>query len=132
MNYTLVASCDVTFAFNKSSLGKTDEAMIDDLIQKVQSTPRAVFELVGFTDRTGTAEYNLALSRRRAESVERYLVQHGVAPRGIHIVGLGKEQVSSELAVTTGLKASDSGRLARRVVVRLYAPGANIESASLR
>ena len=68
MHYSLLASAEVTFGFNKSNLGKTDEAALDALVQQVQSTPRVVFELVGFTDPAGTAEYNLGLSRRRADS----------------------------------------------------------------
>jgi outer membrane protein OmpA-like peptidoglycan-associated protein len=59
MNYSLVASGNVTFGFNKSNLGRTDEAALDALVQQVQSTPRVEFELLGFTDPVGTPEYNL-------------------------------------------------------------------------
>ncbi len=137
MNYSRVTSADVTFDFNKSSLGKVDEAALDALVQQVQSTPRVVFELVGFTDRVGTAEYNLALSRRRAESVARYLVRHGIPLRGIHIVGLGKEPVPAGLfadlqAVDPTATQADAMRLARRVLIRIYAPNASAQISSLR
>src|SRR5580658_851405 len=59
MNYSLVARGDVTFGFNKSNLGKSDEAALDALVRQTQSTPRAAFELLGFTDPAGTVEYNL-------------------------------------------------------------------------
>ena len=137
MSYSRVASADVTFDFNKSSLGKVDEAALDALVQQVQSTPRVVFELVGFTDRVGTAEYNFALSRRRAESVARYLVRHGIPLRGIHIVGLGKEPVPAGLfaelqAVDPTATQADAMRLARRVLIRIYAPNAGAQISSLR
>jgi len=139
MTYSLVAKADVTFGFNKSHLGKADEAALDALIQQVQSTPRVVFELIGFTDRVGGTDYNLALSRRRAESVERYLVRHGIPLRGVHIIGLGKESVPAELLadfqpVDPNATTADARRLARRVLIRMYAPNASVpaQSASLQ
>ena len=139
MTYSLVAKGDVIFGFNQSNLGKTDEAALDVLVQQVQSNPRAVFELIGFTDRIGTTEYNLALSRRRAESVERYLVRQGIPLKGIHTVGLGKEPVPQGLladlqAVDPNATTADARRLARRVLIRIYAPNASVppvQSASL-
>jgi len=105
ITYSLVATADVTFSFNKSNLGRTDEVALDALVQQVQSTPRVEFELIGFTDRVGPTAYNLALSRRRAESVERYLVRQGVPLRGVHIIGLGKEAVPA--GFLADLKAVD-------------------------
>jgi len=140
MTYSLVAKADVTFDFNKSNLGKTDEAALDSVVQQVHASNRAVVELIGFTDRVGTTEYNLALSRRRAESVERYLVHQGIALRSIHIIGLGKEPVPVGLladvqAVDPNATDENSRRLARRVLIRIYAPNASVpspESASLQ
>jgi len=137
MNYSLVATADVTFDFNKSKLGRADEAALDALVQQVQSTPRVVFELVGFTDPVGTTEYNLALSRRRAESVARYLVRHSIPLRGIHIIGLGKEPIPAGFfadvqAVAPGATEGDAMRLARRVVIRIYAPNAGAQISLLQ
>jgi outer membrane protein OmpA-like peptidoglycan-associated protein len=137
MNYSLVANGDVTFRFNRSDLGKTDQAALDVLISQVQSRPRAVFELLGFTDKVGTAAYNLALSRRRAESVARYLVRAGIPLRGIHIIGLGEEPVPPNLladvqAVDPSATKADSQRLARRVVVRIYTANASLQTSAAR
>ena len=46
-------------------------------------------ELEGYTDSTGSLDYNLALSQRRVEAVRRFLVQQGVDLRRIHAAGLG-------------------------------------------
>ena len=137
MNYSLVVTADVTFGFNKSNLGKTDEAALDALVQQAQSTPRVVFELVGFTDRVGSREYNLTLSRRRAETVARYLVRNGIPLRGIYIVGLGKEPVPAGFladvqAVDSNVTKAEATRLARRVRIRIYKPNASTEVSSLR
>ena len=137
MTYSLVAKGDVTFGFDKSKLGKTDQTALDALIQQVQSMPRPVFELVGFTDPIGTVDYNLALSRRRADAVARYLVQHGIGLQGIRVIGLGKEGVPQGLladvqAVDPNVTTAEARRLARRVVIRIYAANASVESASLK
>jgi outer membrane protein OmpA-like peptidoglycan-associated protein len=97
-----------------------------------------VFELLGFTDPVGSRSYNLTLSRRRAESVARYLVHQGISLRGIHIIGLGKEPVPPNLladlqAVDPNATAADSHRLARRVLIRIYTADASLQnSASLQ
>ena len=129
--YSRVATADVTFSFNKSNLGRIDEAALDALVQQVHATPRVEFELIGFTDRVGSTAYNLALSRRRAESVERYLVRQGIPLRGVHIIGLGKERVPAGFladlkAADPNVTAEDAQRLARRVLIRIYAPDTSV------
>lgn len=135
MSYSLVAKGDVTFGFNKSNIGKTDQAALDLLVQQVQARPRVVFELLGFTDSVGSPSYNLALSRRRAESVARYLVHQGIPLRGIHIIGLGKEPVPPSLladlqAVDPNATSGDSQRLARRVLIRIYTADASLQTGA--
>jgi outer membrane protein OmpA-like peptidoglycan-associated protein len=137
MTYSLVAKGDVTFAFDKSNLGKVDQAGLDTLIAQSQSMPRVQVELIGFTDRVGSADYNFALSRRRSESVARYLVRHGVPLQGIHIIGLGEEPVPPGLladaqAVDPNATDANSRRLARRVLIRIYSANAGVQSASLQ
>lgn len=125
LNYQLVEKGDVTFGFNKSNLTPATKAALDSIIQKAQTLPRSVVELVGFTDRIGSPSYNLALSRRRAEAVQRYLVRKQVPLRSIHIVGLGEEAPPADLAAEAGPNASkrELDRLARRVQIRVYGAG---------
>jgi len=42
----------------------------------LEANPETYVVLTGFTDNTGSPEYNLGLARRRAESVEKYLVDN--------------------------------------------------------
>jgi len=134
MTYSLVAKGEVTFGFNRSNLDKADQGALDALVQQARSAPRPEFELLGFTDPVGSSAYNLELSRRRAESVARYLVHQGIAVRGVHLVGLGKEAVPSDLQAdvpTVDPKARDarSRKLARRVLIRIYATNGNTPGA---
>ena len=130
LNTSLVAKGEVTFRFNRSNLDKADQGALDSLVGQTRSAPRAEFELLGFADPAGSAAYNLELSRRRAESVARYLVRRGMTVRGVHLLGFGKEPVPSDLladvpAVDPHARDAKSRRLARRVLIRVYAPNGN-------
>ncbi len=101
--FKLVSSEDVLFGFGKATLTDDGKAKLDSLLQATQSAPRYVLEVEGFTDRTGSKEYNLVLSRRRADAVVRYMVDHGIPLRNIHMIGLG------EMTKTGTMAAGGSG-----------------------
>jgi outer membrane protein OmpA-like peptidoglycan-associated protein len=135
LNYSLVETGNVMFGFNKSDLNTDARAALDLIIQKANGTKRPLVEVIGYTDRAGSKSYNLALSRRRAESVARYLVKQNVALKSISLIGLGEEKAPEVLAAEA--KAVDPQAtkrqlqgLARRVQIRLYAPGTESSAAS--
>jgi outer membrane protein OmpA-like peptidoglycan-associated protein len=49
------------------------------------------FEIAGYTDASGSADRNLALSRARAAAVETLLIQDGVDPSRLTVSGYGAE-----------------------------------------
>ena len=54
------------------------------------------FTLGGHTDAKGTPEYNLDLSKRRAEAVQRYLIERfNIEPETLLAVGFGFEQLKN-------------------------------------
>lgn len=90
---------------NLSQLAITLEDMEDD----------AVLMIVGHTDATGDDEYNLALSRRRAEAAEGFLLGGGMSSNQIRTVGLGE----TEPVATNETEAGQAQN--RRVEVAIYA-----------
>jgi len=134
-NYTVVESGNVTFRFNKWELTPEAKAALDLMIQKAAATPRPLIEVLGYTDDIGPSSYNLTLSRRRAEAVARDLVQNNVPLKSISLLGLGKEQTPQLLAAEVETFNPSASKqelrgLARRVRIRLYAPGGNATSSS--
>jgi outer membrane protein OmpA-like peptidoglycan-associated protein len=125
MTYSVVAEGDVEFAFGKSNLTPAGRDRLDTLLQQVSSKQRVEFELVGFTDPIGPASYNLVLSRKRGDSVARYLVTRGVSLRGVHIIGFGEEKGEK-------VSTKEARQRARRVAIKIYAPDATVQSASLQ
>jgi len=137
MNFKLVESADVTFGFDKYSLTPEARAALDQVASKVQALPRAVVELAGFTDPIGSPSYNLGLSRRRAEAVQRYLVNQKVPLRNIHIVGLGEEAPPPGLEkdltrISPNPSKAELHRLARRVRISIFGAGDITEGAASR
>jgi len=122
LNYKLIETGNVAFGFNKSSLTPEARASLDQLAAKMHSLPRVVVEVVGFTDAVGSPDYNVSLSRKRADAVERYLVTQRVPLHVIHTVGLGEEGAPSGLdsGVSSNLSKTEADRAARRVIIRIF------------
>jgi outer membrane protein OmpA-like peptidoglycan-associated protein len=136
-NYQLIEKGDVTFAFGKANLDAPAKVALDMMIQKAQAMPRSVIELRGFTDKIGSPSYNLALSRRRAEAVARYLAERNVPLRDIHMIGLGIQDPPQSLTagaeiVPPNASPAEIRRLSRRVYIRVYAPATSIAGEAAR
>jgi outer membrane protein OmpA-like peptidoglycan-associated protein len=57
----------------------------------LEKNPAIKLEIQGHTDDIGTNKYNQDLSDRRAASVRKYLVSHGIAPDRLKSKGYGEE-----------------------------------------
>jgi OOP family OmpA-OmpF porin len=76
---------------------------LDQLIALLRRTPHSTIEIAGHTDKYGAPEYNLQLSRRRAEAVRRYFVDHGLTNQFTSI-GFGASQPQSAAQTRAGLQ----------------------------
>jgi OOP family OmpA-OmpF porin len=66
--------------------------MLDDAVAKLQANPGRNIVIEGHTCNIGTAEYNLALGEKRAQSVLAYLRSRGVAPDRLETRSYGEER----------------------------------------
>ncbi|KVV15926.1 OmpA family protein [Flavobacterium sp. TMP13] len=79
----------VRFDTNKSSLTTQAKANLDKLIPVFKEYGDTDIQLFGYTDNTGKAEYNLNLSKQRAQAVKTYLVSKGLSSSRFKSEGLG-------------------------------------------
>ena len=79
----------VRFDTNKSTLTTTAKANLDKLVPVFKSYADTDIVIYGYTDSTGSAEYNLNLSQQRAISVEKYLESKGLNMLRFKMVGMG-------------------------------------------
>ena len=78
------------FEHDRAELRVDAQAALRKVGQLIALYPGATFLISGHTDWTGTAEYNLRLSERRAEAVKRWLVETlRISPDRIETVGRG-------------------------------------------
>lgn len=92
--YEVVLSDDsVKFPVDKHALSPEAEQRLSELVQRLKSENRNVYlEIQGFTDSTGTPDYNDKLGEERAEAVRKYLNQQGVALNRMATISYGEEQ----------------------------------------
>jgi peptidoglycan-associated lipoprotein len=106
----------VYFGFDLASLRPEDLPILERFAGVVdQYYSDALLTVEGFTDASGSAEYNLALGQRRAEAVQQYLVEaENLLPNRVRAVSYGED--TSRLVVP-GQSGPEAGWENRRVVV---------------
>ena len=77
------------FAFDSAKIEPQYYAELNQIAGLLKSAPDVQIRIDGHTDSIGTAEYNMGLSKRRADSVRDFLVNAGVQERQLTTEGFG-------------------------------------------
>jgi outer membrane protein OmpA-like peptidoglycan-associated protein/tetratricopeptide (TPR) repeat protein len=77
------------FDFDKWTFKQESYNELNKLERMMLQNPNMKVEIAGHTDVVGTKNYNLFLSRKRAEAVKDFLTKKGIDSRRISIVGYG-------------------------------------------
>ncbi|HJQ54637.1 MAG TPA: OmpA family protein [Gemmatimonadaceae bacterium] len=82
----------VYFAFDRSDI--TDEGLqtLDQKVDALQRNSSVRVRIEGNADDSGSDEYNLALSQRRAAVAHRYLTDRGIDASRLTVVSYGEER----------------------------------------
>ena len=113
-NYAQSEMQTLVFALNSAALSEQAKSALDQIAGAVGGQQFGyMIEVQGYTDNTGDEQYNIGLSQRRAEAVERYLVSKNIPLFRVSIVGLGKDKPVADN------KSRDGRAQNRRVEVRV-------------
>jgi peptidoglycan-associated lipoprotein len=82
----------IHFEYDQSDLRAEDRAILDAKVPILQANPSVMITIQGHTDERGSDEYNLALGQRRAATVKRYLIDHGIAESRLQTITFGEER----------------------------------------
>ena len=82
---------DVLFEVSEADLLPAAQENLADVIELLASEPDKQIRIEGHTDSTGSEQFNLQLSERRAQAVRDALVELGVAADRITAVGMGED-----------------------------------------
>jgi outer membrane protein OmpA-like peptidoglycan-associated protein len=78
------------FFLDSIELKPDSRASMKEIITEIEKRTSTDIEVIGHTDRSGDDEFNMALSRRRAEKVRDLLVAGGIAPDAIRVAFHGE------------------------------------------
>lgn len=110
----------ILFAFNSSTLSNDAKASLRDLAKILKEDTTTDIAIIGHTDKVGTYEANMKVSKNRAYAVENYLQDCGVSPSQFkQVEGVGYNEYDESLS------ASEN----RRVVIFMYASEQMIKNA---
>lgn len=110
----------ILFAFNSATLNNTSKASLRELAQILKDDPTTDIAIIGHTDKVGTYEANMKVSKERAFSVENYLQDCGVSPAQFkQVEGVGYNEYDESLSAAQN----------RRVDIYMFASEEMIKNA---
>ena len=83
---------DIHFDYDKSFIREDAKPALAKVSDYLKKNSGAKVQIEGHCDERGTAEYNMALGARRAESAKKYLLSLGVKGGALSTVSYGKEK----------------------------------------
>ena len=107
----------VFFDWNKSDVTPEAASILDNAAAAYQQTGQASITLAGHADKSGSAQYNVGLSQRRADAAKAYLAGKGVPETAISTEAFGESRPLVETA--DGVREPQN----RRVEIN-FGPGA--------
>jgi outer membrane protein OmpA-like peptidoglycan-associated protein len=109
-------SADVLFDFDKADLRPEAGPALEKVVAVLQAYPKAAVLIEGHTDGKGNDQYNQKLSERRADSVRRWLAEHGIAA-AMTTRGWGKTKPIAPNAKPNGADDPEGRQKNRRVEI---------------
>ncbi len=85
----LIMPGNITFDTSSSSLKSSFTDVLNSVVAVVKEYDKTLLQINGYTDSTGSFEYNQNLSEQRAESVARFFLNSGVAASRVRTAGMG-------------------------------------------
>jgi peptidoglycan-associated lipoprotein len=82
----------IHFAFNSSVLSGQARQVLNSKADHLRTNPDITITVEGHCDDRGTGAYNIALGKRRAESVKNFLVDLGIGTNRLDTVSYGEER----------------------------------------
>jgi hypothetical protein len=83
----------VTFGLNGTTLTQEDRRVLARAAEDYRRTGTARVTVTGYTDTSGSADYNLQLSQQRAQVVASELIREGIPATDIVTLGRGEENL---------------------------------------
>ncbi|WP_408900881.1 OmpA family protein [Photobacterium piscicola] len=110
----------VLFANDSSEIPENYMQNINKMSEFLVKYPKTHIELKGYASPVGNADYNIALSKRRASVIRQALINHGITSSRIKTIGFG----DSDPVMAYDIEESNT--LSRRVVAQVVGYQENV------
>ena len=95
---------NVFYEIDSWQLKKESITELDNLVSLLSENSNLVMEIGGYTDSTGSEQYNMALSEKRALSVVNYLIKRGISSDRLKYKGYGNTSPLGDNVTSEGRK----------------------------
>lgn len=86
----------ILFAHDSYEINPVFANQIQTMSDFLKTYKSASIEIQGYTSKVGTNEYNLELSKKRAEAVEQKLLSYDIDPKRVRIIGYGETRLEDD------------------------------------
>lgn len=83
---------NINFDFDRVNVREDVRKRLSRVVQLLKEMPEIDLRIIGYTDDIGSADYNLYLSLRRAQSVREFMVRRGIDNARLSVDGRGKTE----------------------------------------
>lgn len=119
LTVTIVES--IYYAYGDYSIGDDGKVILDKAVDALQEYPKLIMEISSHTDSQSSSEFNLGLSRRRAQTIVDYLVKKGIARSRLKATGYGETRLLNQC--TDGTECTDAEhKINRRTEFKITKP----------
>lgn len=111
----IIKDLSVYFDVDQATLIEEEQAKLDAFAKAFPKNQKLAIILIGYTDRDGSLDYNLILSKKRAETVQRKLIDfYGFDAKNISVYYYGETKSIHKGSYTKEMKQAD-----RKVEIKL-------------
>jgi outer membrane protein OmpA-like peptidoglycan-associated protein/uncharacterized protein YegP (UPF0339 family) len=89
-NEKVVVFSDAHFGYGKSTLSQDAKTILDLDVQTMKDNPQTNVRMAGYTSAIGSEVVNQDISEKRANTVRDYLIEKGISPERITVIGYGR------------------------------------------
>ena len=98
----------VLFSLNTYEISTLEKNNLKKLSKYLKENPKSTLIIYGSTDKSGSEEYNLSLSEKRANSSKNYLIELGVNSKQLKTIALGESKSQNANSETEKAQARSS------------------------
>jgi len=83
----------IHFGYDEYTLSNQEKATLKENVALLKTLKGRTVQIEGHCDKRGSVQYNLALGEKRAASVKKFLIDHGISKKRLSTISYGKEKL---------------------------------------